>query len=166
MRGPTHVLSGLSLYALVNPVFLTDIVDGSFQFAFIYGAIFLGSIIPDIDHSQSWIGKRFWFISFPFQKLLGHRMVTHSATGLFIASLLMFVLSGRFEFMSQEMVLAFSIAYASHLLCDWNTNSGIPLFWPFKHRFRAPWSFDTGSVYEAVFGLILAVWLGLKIFSF
>lgn len=38
----------------------------------------IGSLLPDIDHPRSWIGRRILFISLPLSALVGHRGVTHS----------------------------------------------------------------------------------------
>ncbi|MCI2285922.1 metal-dependent hydrolase [Colwellia sp. MSW7] len=38
----------------------------------------VGSLLPDLDHPDSTLGKRFKFISYPISALFGHRGITHS----------------------------------------------------------------------------------------
>jgi len=45
------------------------------------GAV-IGSLLPDVDHPQSWVGRRTRPISTALAATLGHRGVTHSALAL------------------------------------------------------------------------------------
>ncbi|VEB43121.1 Inner membrane protein ydjM [Chromobacterium violaceum] len=48
-----------------------------------------GSLLPDIDHPKSWLGRRIPFLSRPISYLFGHRGITHSllaVVGVFYAS--------------------------------------------------------------------------------
>ncbi|WP_427925738.1 metal-dependent hydrolase [Shewanella algae] len=44
----------------------------------VIGGIFFGSLLPDLDHPSSTIGKRVLFVSVPLAGLFGHRQFTHS----------------------------------------------------------------------------------------
>ena len=42
------------------------------------GGAIVGSLLPDIDHPQSFLGRRLKWISKPINHLWGHRSMTHS----------------------------------------------------------------------------------------
>lgn len=144
MTAPTHVLLGAATYAGIS--LLTPL-----HFPLAAGALTaacVGSLVPDLDHPSSWLGKRLFFISIPLSALLGHRGLTHSllaALGI-AATLGWYLHAGGMV----PWVAAFLIGYLVHLFADWNTG-GVPLLWPAKRRFRAPWAFQTGGIIERLF---------------
>lgn len=102
----------------------------------------LGSIIPDIDHPRSFLGRRLWI----FSKLiatLGHRGPTHSLLGMIVT----FLILNFFDF-TQSEILAMMIGYSTHLLADAMTPQGIPLFYPVELKIRTRWTITTGSSEE------------------
>lgn len=88
----------------------------------------LGSLLPDIDHPQSWVGRKLPFLSHPIAALCGHRGVTHSLLAISVALLVMASQPGW-------MANALALGYLSHLAADSLTPSGVPLLWPVKKRF-------------------------------
>jgi inner membrane protein len=98
-----------------------------------YAGVALGSLLPDIDHPQSFLGRRIPIIPQLIYDVWGHRSITHSllaltTLGIATASTLHF---------SPYLLLGNFIGYLSHLLGDMLTKSGIPLFWPIeKKRYR------------------------------
>uniref|UniRef100_UPI002F41F001 metal-dependent hydrolase n=1 Tax=Aeromonas sp. L_1B5_3 TaxID=1588629 RepID=UPI002F41F001 len=56
----------------------------------------------------------------------------------------------------------YTVGYLSHLLGDWLTPAGIPLFWPIKRRYRLPgWPLKSGGTIETGFctlTLLVAGW--------
>jgi inner membrane protein len=113
-------------------------------------AIYVGSLLPDLDHPSSTIGKRFLFISLPLSGLFGHRQITHSLWP-FVITLWVF----SYEPSTMPLILALMIGYASHLLADLVSDSGVPLFWPFQMRVGIKLC-SSGSVIEPIiaFGLL------------
>jgi len=125
-----------------------------------------GSLLPDIDHPQSWLGRRFFFVSIPLSMLIGHRGATHSAMALF------FALAGAWVFASAAgtaggLASAFSGAlcagYASHLAADWLTPAGIPLLWPNPCRFKSRVTVQIGGLAE--YSLAALLWLGVAVLA-
>src|SRR3954470_24677763 len=57
------------------------------------GLAVLGSLLPDIDHPKSWVGKRVWPVSLVCAKLFGHRGMTHSLIA--VAGCIALLLDGR-----------------------------------------------------------------------
>lgn len=115
------------------------------------------SLLPDIDDNRSYIGSRFAFIAFPFRMIFGHRGITHSLLMLAILSGLVFFYGNEFNW-----IIPFAIGYGSHLLADFVTNSGIPLFYPYSQRYKFFVTFETGSIKEYVVVFVLS--LGITIF--
>jgi inner membrane protein len=118
-------------------------------------AAMLGSLLPDIDHPQSFVGRRLWFLSVPLASIFGHRGMTHSliAVGVWV-----WVMLRGFAW-DQEMAAAAAVGYLSHLAGDWTTVGGIPLLWPWRRRFQAPFGFKSGGITEGVLDVVLFAWL-------
>lgn len=115
MRGAAHAAAGA-------------IVGGAVAGLPGYFAGALIALAPDIDHPGSTISRRV-----PAAGLVSlfvkHRGFTHSllclALGGYIASTI-----------QTEWTILIVASYASHLICDMLTPSGIPLLWPLRGRWR------------------------------
>jgi inner membrane protein len=118
-------------------------------------AAMLGSLLPDIDHPKSFVGRRLWFISVPIASVFGHRGMTHSllAIGLWV-----WLMTCGLAW-EQDMVVAAAVGYLTHLAGDWMTVGGIPLLWPWRRRFQSPFGFKSGGVTETALDLVLVAWL-------
>lgn len=126
MTAPNHVAGGIiftglfcsffSINIFANPVFIS--------------ITFIGSLLPDIDHTKSWIGKSVYPIAKWLSRNYGHRTITHSIfflIGIFLISA--FIEKNFRDDYSISIILFFSIL--SHLIFDMVTLAGIPLFYPF-----------------------------------
>jgi len=119
MMQKTHLAIAFCLIILVMPY-----IDNKISFFLL--ALFF-SIIPDIDTSNSRVGKNIFLR--PFQFFTKHRGMLHSITfALFLAVLLFMFLPS----------LAFSVlfGYSIHLILDGLTLEGIKPFWPFDIKIR------------------------------
>ena len=144
MTGKTHRILGIgaglsyAIFALpihYSPATLSTVLVGSY----------FASLIPDLDRSTAeiWnsvpLGKTFGKIVDPFIK---HRNISHSALGLVIFSLIIFIIIKSFpDYWAINKNLTFwslIIAYSSHLLADMLTVDGVPLLYPHKGRFGIP----------------------------
>lgn len=114
----------------------------SHQVVFIILAM-LATYIPDIDLENSKLGKKKIFR--PLQIFVKHRGVFHSFT-------LLFVITFLFVIFLPLISLGFFVGYASHLLADSFTLSGISPFWPFYKRVQG--KVKTGSLMESSIFLI------------
>lgn len=153
--GKTHVLAGLGLYLTGRTLLAPDAIIHPAEFV----AVFLGSLIPDIDHPKSWVGRRLWFISYPLSGIIGHRGLTHSLCGLAIISIALatVLFLNAIPFDIKIITIAFAVGYLSHILCDYNTNTGVPFLWPIKSKMKSPWAFNTGSPLEYLLSLFMAI---------
>lgn len=102
-----------------------------------------GSLLPDMDHPKSWIGRRSRPLSTALGAAFGHRGATHSVAA--VLSLVMLWQAGYHP----GAVSALAVGYASHLAADMLTPQGLPLTWPLRLTWRVPIC-RTGSRMEAV----------------
>ena len=105
MIGETHRLGGIALGAVVA----TGMLLGKADIDLLSGAILIsgaatGSLIPDIDHKGSMIGKRLPRLSAFVSDELDHRGVVHSLLGLFVFSLFTFVCGYFLDLNSSKIV--------------------------------------------------------------
>lgn len=167
MMGRTHLLLG------VNSVWLLTLVPGAVGSltsdmhnpGLLTGLAALGGLLPDLDAAQSTIkflglGKSFQPFLLPAELLhraFGHRGLLHSLLGLGGFSLLI-ALPIAF-WIGWTAAIALILGYASHLLGDGCTKSGIPLWFPRPgrwHMLPPPLRLTTGSQAEDVVFMVLA----------
>lgn len=132
MTAPTHVVFGIltaSLFGLLVGIPLTPTA---------FACVALGALLPDVDTTTSTLGRLLYPVAAFIERRFGHRSITHSLAGLTIAALLAYSpwliadhlpSASRYQLPATSYV-AFVIGYASHLVADSMTKSGIPLFWP------------------------------------
>ena len=118
------------------------------------GAAVIGSLLPDLDHPSSWLGRRLWPVSRPLALLLGHRGLTHSL--LAVVGGLMLIQAMEPRTLLGRLVEPMALGYLSHLAADALTPAGVPLLWPWKRRFALPVC-STGGLMEMV---VVAATLG------
>jgi membrane-bound metal-dependent hydrolase YbcI (DUF457 family) len=88
------------------------------------------SLLPDIDHPLSLIGRLLFFISEPINKRFGHRTITHSFFAIVAFSVLLFPL-----FFFDHLLYAMSIlAFASHPIADTFNLTGVRFFYPLSDK--------------------------------
>jgi inner membrane protein len=126
-----HVMVGTLLG--VGTQYVTGLpMVGILAYPSFYGGVTLGSLFPDIDHPQSYIGRRIPLIPTLIYKTLGHRGFTHS-----LLSLSLFGIATAFYWSINPLFFGgFLLGYLSHLLADMTTPSGIPLLYPKYKRFK------------------------------
>lgn len=129
MTFPNHVAGGIVFTGTFCSLFNVNI----FESPYTIGLTVFASILPDIDHTKSLIGKLFFPISKWLSVKFGHRTITHSLL-FFIACTVLFLFSEKVFFNSSSYTLIFSFALLSHLVLDMLTVQGIPLFYPFARN--------------------------------
>lgn len=125
MTAPNHITGGIVFTGLFCSLFSINIFANS-----IYISItIIGSLIPDIDHTKSIIGKLFYPLAKWLSVKFGHRTITHSIFFLVSITLISIFLDKIFfDNYNISIIVFFSIF--SHLLFDMLTLQGIPLFYP------------------------------------
>jgi len=139
----THVAFGL-LVGLLSLKYL------NVPNPYIYIAIvLLAAVIPDIDKSDSKVGRRVHALSWFIEKTFGHRNLFHSIFPL-IAIFLIF-----FYFLGWNVAgAAILIGYGSHLFIDCFTHMGIGPFHPIYNR-RITGFMKTGGITEHILFFLL-----------
>ena len=170
MIAPTHAIYGPAVALIILAVFG---VEASFHWTVIFCAL-LGSVLPDIDHPTSTIGRLVPWISKPIERRFGHRSITHSALGTVVAAIVFLLIVSISITVMQKGVLgfipdilrltaAFTLGYVSHIVLDMLTPRGVELLWPNPNRhvlFKDKLQVETASKGElpvAALGLVLLV---------
>ena len=126
MTAPNHIAGGIVFTGLFCSFFSINIFANPIYIS----VTVLGSLLPDIDHTKSWIGKSVYPIAKWLSRNYGHRTITHSIfflIGVFLISV--FIEKNFREDYTISTILFFSLL--SHLIFDMVTLAGIPLFYPF-----------------------------------
>ena len=121
------------------------------------------SILPDIDHPQSLIGRVFPFISKYVLKKYGHRTVTHSLFSI----LTVMVITSPALFLSGSVYAAITLAFSSHIFIDLFNRSGVKLLAPFSQKeyisFRTPELRIIVSSWQEYVALFVIVFLAFTV---
>ncbi|HEH5010701.1 TPA: metal-dependent hydrolase [Campylobacter coli] len=143
-----------------------------------YGAVYFGSLFPDIDEPNSKIGRRFVGVSNLLNAVFGHRGFTHSlafivllgiVTGFLLTldSVHSYLASMKVESLNAPFYVFWGFIFGNilHLLGDSMTKSGIPLLMPFSQkkffalpksmRFVTGKSVDLGIAFLSLFFFVL-----------
>lgn len=137
MTAEGHLLFSVATLVLAQKLNITPVLAQGDWFHMI-PAVLLGSLLPDLDHPGSILGRLFRIISLPLSKLCGHRGFTHSLLAFCgLAILWETQITPRWD-ISADIFHALLLGYLSHLIADILTPSGVPLLWPLKARFALP----------------------------
>lgn len=156
MMASTHAAIGVVLYSGLCAVMGADITPVALA------ACTLGAWLPDADTTSSKAGFCLYPLAAWIERRFGHRTITHS----FVGTLLFATLCAPLVWWPQlePVFLALLCGYASHLLADAATKSGVPLAWPSRRAWVFPgdaqYRIRTGS--RAELGVLAAfLFLGL-----
>jgi len=139
MMFKTHVVFGF----LVG-LFLIQFMHPANQILFMT-LVVLASILPDIDHPDSKLGKKVKIIGFLFE----HRGFFHSVFALVLFSFPVFY------FLNPLYGLAVLAGYLSHMAIDCLTHQGIMPFHPLSRQ-RISGFIATNSSFEFVIFILIA----------
>ncbi len=158
--GRTHALLGVASLWLLQP--LPGALTSDTLAPLAVTAVF-GALLPDLDAQGSLL--KYWQVGgvrpfVPLSNLLhrsfGHRGLLHSLRGLLGASLLALPLL----LLGWPLFVGLVLGYASHLVGDACTKSGLPLLYPDPRRLHLlprPLRLTTGSQAEEALLPLLAV---------
>ncbi|WP_374724106.1 metal-dependent hydrolase [Calidifontibacillus erzurumensis] len=157
MMAATHQLLGLS-FAL-GTITLTNNTHAELNSPLEYGvfisSVLFGALLPDIDEPHSKLGRKLPLIAYPMNWFFGHRHITHSILFILLTTILGVLLSFAFKW-TLILPLGLGIGVFSHILGDYLTNSGVPLFAPLtKKRYKFIFTFKTGGFIEKIVGILL-----------
>lgn len=141
MKGYTHLAIGLGAGLIMKDTigFGGVVMTG------------LGSLLPDLDHPSSILGRRIFGAS---ALGLKHRGWMHSLLGLIVFATLFWTLNPKF-------VPGITLGYFLHLLADTLNPAGIPWLYPISRKRMYIIGIPSGSPLESIFIL----WLLYTIFE-
>ena len=168
MTSPTHIAFAESLYLLIlTPSGVPLDSRSAIITAFV-------SILPDIDLPTSWLGRIFFFISEPIERVFGHRSLTHSMLFALCAGTIIYIIED-FKLFYPHTTSLFLMAYSSHIILDTCTIQGVKMFYPISSRDcvfpydpRSPYSYrmKSGSKADTIlFFFFVALLIPLYIFA-
>ena len=129
MSGPNHIAGGIVFTGILASFWNINIFASPAYIAFT--AFF--SVLPDIDHTKSPIGKLFYPLAKFLDRKFGHRTITHSLI-VYVSIMLIISFICTVYLKDNTITLIFSFAYISHLIFDMMTKQGVPLFYPFARN--------------------------------
>lgn len=145
MMARSHVIVGIASWIAAAPVLHIHPLD-----PVALGVVVAGSLLPDIDHPKSWVGRRTRPLSTAIATTFSHRGITHSAIAV-IALALLLTHAGY----QRAGIAALVIGYLSHLAADMLTPQGLRLAWPLRGTWGIPLC-RTGSPAEPVIVTLIA----------
>lgn len=157
MKSNTHLIGGVAAGALYKT--MTDLPPETLQHELtFFGAAVLGSLLPDLCHPGSFIGKKTSVLSKTISKTFGHRTITHSWIMILLVMMLPQWIDWRYE---DSFSMGLVVGVMSHILLDAATSRGVQILYPLPIRFRLPFYTKTGSKTEdsmaAIISLLAAV---------
>jgi inner membrane protein len=139
MMYKTHLATSIALSSAI-----VSAVSYPFTISFLAG-VSLGSLLPDIDEPQSFIGRRSLGLAKVIKRRFGHRGITHSLS-IWLALLFILLL-----LVPNPFTLGISLGYLFHILGDYFSVTGVPLFYPIDNfRRKFPLTYTTSSKSETV----------------
>jgi inner membrane protein len=156
MTGKTHITGGIAASLAFAQITNWDPV-------LMMGAGVIGSIIPDICHGGSKIGRSMPVLSKVINRLFGHRSITHSLLFLMATAFLL-----RLMNVNDAITVGILVGMASHCILDMMTKNGIKLLFPLNFTFRFPVTVRTGGTAEygfLAFLSLLSVYFGYEAFG-
>ncbi|MFH1424094.1 MAG: metal-dependent hydrolase [archaeon] len=157
MQYHTHAAGGLVFGMLSVKYALASFAGPSFLLF-----VVLGSLLPDIDHPKSKVGR--WVPILP--RLMKHRGLSHSLFGLGVSAAVLILLFNFAGFTAWHIsVAAMSVGFFSHLALDSLNPKGVHWFRPLhKVHFKGP--IETGTIFESAILVLLIFALGFLLRDF
>ncbi|MEM4336425.1 MAG: metal-dependent hydrolase [Candidatus Woesearchaeota archaeon] len=146
----THIVVGF-----LAALFLIEHINYKNQILFT-ALVVIGSLLPDIDHPKSKIGKNFKIISMFFE----HRGFFHSLFVMPLLALIIFYLT-RTNYYSIPLLTG----YLSHIVMDLLTKEGVMLFHPLS-KMRIRGLVKTGGILEKILFFIILSFTILYLLNF
>lgn len=151
-------LAGISVFNIITNNLKIVSLEG---IAFMSGSV-IGSLIPDIDHRKSYIGRKAKITSAVLNKTLGHRGVTHSPIIMTIFIGIMYMLTKLiiYTHLLKFLFIGLLTGVISHIFLDFLTKGGIPLLYPFNKKRFSLLRISTNGFMENIIFVIMILGSG------
>ena len=156
MTGKTHVSAGLLVGALTTEHFQTDL----FSTVTVICLSVVSSLLPDICHTGSKIGRKLKLLSLIIRLLFGHRTFTHS---LLFIGIIVFLLN----LIQTPTYYLVSIYRWYGLSCytRYVNAKGSKVTYPIPLTIKFPFTFKTGGLVDVSLATALKYWRIIHIIS-
>ena len=91
------------------------------------GGVLIGSLLPDIDHPQSYIGRKVWVLAKGINIIFGHRGIVHSLLPVLLLAIASSMLDSLF-------LWCITLGFLLHLIEDGFSKGGLGWFQPLKKK--------------------------------
>ena len=125
MTAPNHIVGGIVVTGIFGGIAGINILE---KWEYILICIIF-SLLPDIDHPGSIMGRTFKPISRFINRTYGHRTITHNLAALGVVCFATWLICQGAGLVEPWTFLVFG-GYFSHLIFDMMTVAGVPLFYP------------------------------------
>lgn len=145
MNYKTHINGGIlvGLYVISQMTYTPILAKG-----LLLGGALVGSILPDIDHKNSYIGQKAKTVSKVINKFAGHRKLFHAP----LVYLLLYSIS--LGMITHKLILVgvqgLFLGILSHLILDSFTIGGLPWFYPLSKKKFSLSNIKTNSKLEDI----------------
>lgn len=129
MKAANHIAGGIVITGVFTSLWDVNLFTDPVNL----GVCVFASLLPDIDHTRSLIGKLFYPLASWISKRFGHRTITHSFVFMFVFYIVCRFLENQF-LGTTHLSLIVIFALFSHYFLDMLTLDGIPLFYPFARN--------------------------------
>jgi len=126
MTGINHAVGGVVFTGVFASFFNVNVFSSVGYLAL----TLLASLLPDIDHTRSLIGKMFYPVAKYLDRHYRHRTITHSLVFM-VGVCLIVAFTERIFIAHHHYSLILFFGLLSHFIFDMVTIQGIPLFYPF-----------------------------------
>jgi inner membrane protein len=140
MMARSHVIVGLAAWVAAAPMLHVATLDPIYL-----GLAVTGSLLPDIDHPKSWVGRRTRPVSTAIAAAFSHRGITHSAIA--VIGLTAVLLHAGYR---RTAISPLVVGYLSHLAADMLTPRGLRLAWPLRKTWGLPLCRTDSAIEPAV----------------
>lgn len=163
MMAKTHsmggMLAGTMTFGVCSTMLNTDITTSPILTITYLTCSVIGSLLPDIDHPESKVGRKVKPISKIINKAFGHRGATHAPIVIGSITLILLTLSSVFLWnrVADAAILGTFIGAISHVALDTLNKGGTPLLYPIKKGKFNILNIGTGGKIESGVYLVLLV---------
>jgi inner membrane protein len=159
MLGRNHLVTSMAVAALLSQPQGVEAVE-------FFGGVAVGSLLPDIDHPRSLIGRVSFGVADLIHRVYGHRTVTHSLLAIMLLGITAYITGHWGNYFTRGLLMG----YLLHLVGDYLTTQGVPWFWPYNKERDSIAGFtslriSTGSPREVLITLVAACAAALVLFT-
>lgn len=156
MTGKTHGACGTLVGALTINYYQTDL----FTTVTILCLSLVSSLLPDICHTKSKLGRHFKILSVIVNIFFGHRTFTHSLLFIVLITILLSLIKTPNYYMVSILG-----GMLSHVILDMLTPRGVKFLYPLPINIKFPITFKTGGLVDLSLATALSIGAGYVLFQ-